>query len=288
MKNQRHKIQQYALSPWAKAGMAIRELQGEANPGDHDNSKPHRDDHYLLILMTQGQLNINLDFQVTTMKAPALLMIFPGQVHHTIDIRNPEGWAISFDASLLENGLQLLLDQAMKGQMTLDGHADFYHQAVTLMNLMMQLQAKGFSGHSVKAAHSLLNALLELLAEKTTSSAAGGSTPQPARATIIAQSFDQLLKQHYRDWKQPSQYAAALNISVAHLYDTVKGITGTSVSELIQQRAVLEAKRLLYFTDLSVKEIGYETGYNEPVYFGKLFKKISGSSPLQFRKQYRD
>lgn len=50
----------------------------------------------------------------------------------------------------------------------------------------------------------------------------------------------------------------------------------------------MEAKRLLYFTDNTVKEIAYEVGYDEPVYFGKLFKKITKLTPLEFRKKFRD
>ncbi|MCZ8216998.1 MAG: helix-turn-helix domain-containing protein, partial [Cyclobacteriaceae bacterium] len=73
-----------------------------------------------------------------------------------------------------------------------------------------------------------------------------------------------------------------------HLNDTVKAFTSNSVSTHIQQISILEAKRQLYFTNKSVKEIAYDLGYDEPVYFGKLFKKITNHTPLAFRQQFRD
>ena len=97
-----------------------------------------------------------------------------------------------------------------------------------------------------------------------------------------------LTKEHFKIWKQPAQYAAALSISTAHLNDTVKSLTGSPVSVHIQEASIMEAKRLLYFTANSVKEIAYEVGYEEPVYFGKLFKKVTNLTPLEFRKKFRD
>ncbi|PTS98667.1 hypothetical protein DBR11_14255 [Pedobacter sp. HMWF019] len=288
MKTQQHKIKQFQLSPWAKAGLAIKNLRSEKSEEEHDSSKPHRDHHYLVILITNGQFTINLDFKEINIIAPKLLFVFPEQVHNITEIKNPSGWAVSFDPSLISNTLQTLLEKNLKGPIELEKQTDFYQYTTSLMDLMEQLQSKGLSGHSIKAAHSVLNAILELTAEKTIAATIYINATTTSRAVAIEQEFNQLLKQHYKNWKQPTQYAAALHISVAHLYDTMKGMTGTSVSELIQQCSILEAKRLLYFTDLSVKEIGYELGYNEPVYFGKLFKKTTGLTPLQFRHQYRD
>jgi AraC family transcriptional regulator, transcriptional activator of pobA len=83
-------------------------------------------------------------------------------------------------------------------------------------------------------------------------------------------------------------YASALSITVSHLNDTIKELTNFPVSIHIQNASILEAKRLLYFSDNSIKEIGYEIGYDDAVYFGKLFKKITSLTPLQFRQQFRD
>jgi AraC family transcriptional activator of pobA len=288
LKRRQDKIERFPLSPWAKAGMAIKDMAEEAREEDHDHSRPHRDQHYLLMLATHGRFRFNLDFQEIIVVAPALLLIFPGQVHYTIELLEPEGCAIGFDPSLIDHELQLIMEKELKGPVALDQREDLYHHLTTLTDLMAKLQLAGLSRHGIKAMHALLDTLLELIAEKITGHLIPGGQTKISRGPMIEQAFNQLLKQHYKDWKQPAQYAAELHISVAHLYDTIKGITGSSVYAIIQQYAILEAKRLLFFTDLSAKEIGYEIGYNEPVYFGKLFKKITGLTPLQFRQQYRD
>ena len=79
-----------------------------------------------------------------------------------------------------------------------------------------------------------------------------------------------------------------MNISTTHLGDTIKTMTGKSVTAHIQEMSLLEAKRYLYKTDLSIKEISFLVGYEDPVHFGKLFKKLCTVTPLEFRKQIRE
>jgi len=287
LKKQLHKIHQFDLSPLARAGFAIKNLGRPANELEHENKKPHRDNHYLLVFTTQGQFKLNLDFQEITFCAPTLLLIAPEQVHHMIEAVSLQGWAISFDTTLMNHELQGILDKSSGTAIPVDKKAPFYQNIDVLMQLTEKMHSESQNAYIGRSTQSLLNALLHLVAGQIVIRGAVNKTKE-GRRVIIEQAFVQLLKLHYKNWKQPAQYAAELNISVAYLYDTVKEITGNSVSGQIQQYSILEAKRLLFFTDLSAKEIGYEIGYNEPVYFGKLFKKITGLTPLQFRQQYRD
>ena len=78
-------------------------------------------------------------------------------------------------------------------------------------------------------------------------------------------------------------YAKCLNISTPYLNECVKRTTGYSVSYHIHQRVILEAKRLLYHSDKSVKEIAGELGYDDYSYFIRLFVKVTGMTPLTFR-----
>ena len=88
--------------------------------------------------------------------------------------------------------------------------------------------------------------------------------------------------------KSPSEYADKLNLSTAYLNECVKNTTGYSVSYHIQQRVILEAKRLLYYSDKSVKEIAAELGYDDYPYFSRLFTKIAGITALAFRNKNLD
>ena len=286
MKNLQRDITQFGLSALAKAGLIIRNMESKNNDSQHDYSKPHRDNHYLLLLSTHGHFKLNLDFQEIEVNGAALLLIFPGQVHHIIDTEEPKGWAISFDSSLMDTALQPVLEQGVNMPVSLTADTDFYNQTCTLMQLLENLQTGQQDVYTGKIKNSLLDAIMGLVAGQIALFSTSTQL-KPGRAAVIEHSFRQLLKQHFKVWKQPALYASALHITVAHLSDTVKSVTGYSVSSLIQSYSILEAKRLLWFTKLSVKEIGYELGYDEPVYFGKLFKKITGLTPLKFRQQYQ-
>jgi AraC family transcriptional activator of pobA len=275
------------MSPLAKAGMIIKNLRAAAHISEHDHSRPHRDDHYLLVLATSGDLGITIDFENITVVTPMMLLILPGQIHHLFSISNLKGWAISIDPSLIDKEFQLIFERGLQQPLSLAINSTFYGHASKLFEVMEKLQATLENPSHLRANRSILDAVLALFAGETNIINRVGSA-RTNRGAIIEQAFKQLLKLHYREWKQPANYASELNISVSHLYDTIKSITGDSVSACIQQYCMLEAKRLLCFTKLTVKEIGYQLGYDEPVYFGKLFKKITGFTPLQFRKQYLD
>ena len=155
------------------------------------------------------------------------------------------------------------------------------------MGFIEKVQLQNTNHYLQKSIHSLLNALLSLIAGELVSNLPTIKGKE-RRSVIIKENFIKLTKEHFKTWKQPAQYASALSISTSHLNDTVKSLTGTPVSTHIQEASIMEAKRLLYFTDNTVKEIAYEVGYDEPVYFGKLFKKITKLTPLEFRKKFRD
>lgn len=109
-----------------------------------------------------------------------------------------------------------------------------------------------------------------------------------SRFEIVAKPFKQLLETNYRISKRPSDYAEKLNISTSYLNECIKNTTGYSVSQYIQDRIILEAKRLLYHTDKSVKEIAFELGYADYPYFTRLFSKVAGMSALSFRNKNHD
>ncbi|TDO82820.1 AraC-like DNA-binding protein [Flavobacterium chryseum] len=286
MKNQNQTITQFELSPLAKAGIIIVNME-DREVEEHDISKPHRDNHCQLMFASNGTFKLNIDFENVEFSGPALLCVFPEQVHHIIDVKDPKGWMISFDPSLFSKEIVQLLESKIENPFLLQQESNFCQQLVILMNLIEKVQLENTNNYIQKSIHSLLNGLLSLIAGELFSNASVDKEKEN-RSIIIKETFIKLTKEHFKTWKQPSQYASALSISVAHLNDTVKSLTGSSVSIHIQEASIMEAKRLLYFTDKNVREIAYEVGYDEPVYFGKLFKKVTNLTPLEFRKKFRD
>lgn len=111
--------------------------------------------------------------------------------------------------------------------------------------------------------------------EKTTHSA----LPAP----IV--NFKQLVQQHYKEHINVEGYAEMLHISPKHLIGLCKKHTGKTPLQHIREYTVAEAKRLLYNTGLSVKEVAYELNFEDPANFSKYFKSICGYSPAEYRRE---
>lgn len=99
--------------------------------------------------------------------------------------------------------------------------------------------------------------------------------------------FSQLVELHFRERHTVADYASMLNVTSKALHKRITQYGHPGPNELIKERIMLEAKRLLAHTNLSVKEIGYNLGYDDPAYFVRLFTKQAGVSPMTFRTQYR-
>jgi AraC-like DNA-binding protein len=100
--------------------------------------------------------------------------------------------------------------------------------------------------------------------------------------------FSQLVESHYIQHHNVAEYATMLNITPKALSKKISKYSSKGPNDIIKDRIILEAKRLLIHTDLSVKEIGYKLGYEDPAYFVRLFTNQTESSPLLFRKKYAE
>lgn len=100
--------------------------------------------------------------------------------------------------------------------------------------------------------------------------------------------FKNLLDKHFTENQTVNFYAQQLCITQHHLNLICKSITGKTASQVVRARSILEAKRLLTFSDLSVSEISTELNYFDSSYFAKLFKAETGSSPIAFKTKMSD
>ena len=98
----------------------------------------------------------------------------------------------------------------------------------------------------------------------------------------ILSKFKVLINKFFKKWHATTEYANELSISSDYLNRIVKAQTGKTAKEHIQSRIIVEAKRLLYFTEMTTKEIGFELGFSEPANFSSFFKSHVGVSPSKF------
>lgn len=106
--------------------------------------------------------------------------------------------------------------------------------------------------------------------------------------TDFTRKFSQLVEKHFFEFHSVSDYALMLNITPKNLNRKIISLKKRSPNQIIKARIILEAKRLLAHTDLSIKEIAYSIGYNDISYFNRFFKVHTDSTPQNFRNNHME
>ena len=99
----------------------------------------------------------------------------------------------------------------------------------------------------------------------------------------LVKKFKQLIEEHYKENLSVKDFAGKLSITPSHLNETVKHIIGRTASDLIDEKMIIEIKKLLLHTDLTASEIAFALNFSDQSYFSKFFKKHTGLSPGEFR-----
>lgn len=113
--------------------------------------------------------------------------------------------------------------------------------------------------------------------------AACATTAVAHRHPLVSQ-LAELIENNYRSWHAPSDYADALNVTAKTLGRVVRETLGTTLTDLIRDRVLTHAKWQVLHTLRPVKEIAAELGFDDELYFSRLFKKATGLSPSHFRE----
>ncbi|MFC3157321.1 AraC-type DNA-binding protein [Chryseobacterium arachidis] len=255
-----------------------------SSPDIKDAYQPHRHDHYTCMLLETGELEVLLDFEHFVMPAKTLFISPPDQVHQVLNHSVASGWYISFENHLIEESMRARLDQSLAEIISVTLSEKEYGWFRSVIFSLLQLKDFNITPYR-EVEQPLLSAFIAQAGLCYQNKAENKSSNFASRPIIITKKFRNLVQYHFKTMKRPADYAKQLNISVSHLNDTVKKITGLSASSIIHKEILTEAQRLLYYTDVSIKEISYCLGYEDPKYFIKLFRKKTGYSPTEFRKQ---
>ncbi len=100
----------------------------------------------------------------------------------------------------------------------------------------------------------------------------------------LVRHFKQLVARQFITERSVQAYADQLGVTLSHLINTVKAVTGQTPGQLIRQEVVLESKRLFTHTELTSAEVGYRLSFDDPSYFSRFFKRETAMSTMQYRK----
>lgn len=108
---------------------------------------------------------------------------------------------------------------------------------------------------------------------------------QEESETRLFKDFSVLVEQNFKSLHSITDYANRLGVSPKSLSKHFQKIGTTTPSSYLKNRIILEAKRQLFYSNKTVKEIAFELGFNDPAYFTRFFTKATQKSPLQFKKE---
>lgn len=259
--------------------------------------RPHRHDglsHALLVTARGGRLIADAgdwEFQ-----APALILVPARAVHGFRFEPDTDGLVLTMADGFLSAVQAAAADPALAEVLTLPGALDFGGDEAgweqlrdAFVGVRRELQvstalAEGRPGRGAAiAAHVtlILVAATRLAAARRAAALEAASPPSPD-ATLVAR-LRPLVEEHFREHWPVERYATGLGVTAGRLNAACRRIAGCSTLQLVHDRLMLEAKRMLLYTGLGTGEIGYALGFEDPAYFSRFFAKRAGRSPLAFR-----
>ncbi len=250
---------------------------------------PHRHDYYTVLLVKKGRGAHFIDFQEHPLQDQQVFFISPGQVHQVVEEEASQGFSLVFSSQFLASNnipfrflddLNLFQDYGQNPPMPLDT------QKLHQLSYYCEEMLEDYQSQD-KFRHQAIAALLEvfLIRANHWCTLPFENTQRLEAGNVILRAFKGLVETHFTEWHKSQQYAEALHISPDHLNRTIKSLIGKTAKEYLQSRLTIAAKRLLYFSEQSNKEIAYTLGFSEPANFSAFFKKCTGTSPSAFRKQ---
>jgi AraC family transcriptional activator of pobA len=274
-----------SLNKEFEKGIAVGRMSSGNFRSPDEAQHSHRHDFHIFILQIKGTSFYEIDFEKRQLNKSAILYIHPNQVHRFVNVKNADFYLLAISNDNLNAAYLKMLDDLTPAQsLTLpaDDLAVFI-QSISLCTTLFERKAD-------KPQLSLLRDSCNTFVGLFVSQYAGQLKPVEgfSRFEEINRAFKLALDKHFIEYKRPSDYAGILNISASYLNECVRNITGFPVSYHIQQRVILEARRLLYHSGKSVKEIADELGYDDYPYFCRLFTKVTGMTALVFRNKNRD
>ncbi len=252
-------------------------------------SVAHKHTFYHLLYFTKGAGDHLVDFETFPVKKGMIYFMRPGQVHKWNFKGSVDGFIINFSPLFFArflNGATItdqfsFFDGNVNDQVKmLDKNAQ---SEVQQLFERMLLEKETVARQAPLMIASLMIQLFILV--QRSDKEAQKVANKPNYNSVILRNFQLLIEANFNNLKLPKDYAALLFITPSHLNALCKEQLDLSAGEVIRNRIILEAKRLLVNVNLSVQAIALELNFPDASYFVKFFKKYVGATPEVFRKK---
>lgn len=259
----------------------LEDLDDRSRPNDW-NIRPHAHaDLNHVFLMAEGAGVMRAEDQTIAFAAPCLLLVPAGVVHGFVLEADSSGSVLTIADSYLrelvgrEPGFAVLFRNACQLPLPRDAQVS---EVMARLGRELVWTAPG-RGAAVEA--QLLTLLVEALRLLVQAHAAGPGV-QGAQARLVAR-YRELVEIHFREGRSLEFYAERLGCTVSRLRAACLRAAGAAPLRLVHDRMVLEAKRALIYSNMTIAEVGYQLGFEDPAYFSRFFRKAEGCSPRRYR-----
>jgi len=281
----------YSIEPDEIAGnknFRVYNFEGTL-PNQSELLIPHRKDHYLVVLNRQSDSRQWIDMTPYTLKNNTIY--FAGPSHIIVKEGFKQLWStgIAFTKEFLSLQENASLSKLPIIENLHDGHelaltaADLSFVEDILAKINTEYQKPGEWQQRMLTAYLtvLLTYLSRLYTEQFKES-------DHSADKLLLKTFQAKINESYRELHEVGDYASMLNISAGHLSEVVKIQSGKPAIKHIHERLVLEAQRLLFHTEHSLKEITFDLGFSDTSYFNRFFKRETGVTPATYRANIRE
>lgn len=252
--------------------------------------KPHRHDFYACMIFTKGTGSHEIDFQKYDVSPGSLFFMSPGQVHSWQLSEDTDGFILFhsqgfFDLHFVNEKLR---QYPFFGSVHFPRKIQLEEQnTIEISNLFKKIGIEYSSSEILS--ENLIIALLSQLYISSSRLFSELSFNKTSKSNPIYiqhyQHFEELLEQNFLTEKSANQYAKWMNVSTKHLNRITQTAVHKTASQVISDRIILEAKRLLIHLDESLVDIAFNLGYEEYSYFVRVFRKKTGQTPSLFIKE---
>ncbi len=247
---------------------------------------PHRHHFFEILVFDQASGTHEIDFVSHPVKSGNIHFISPGQVHYLSVTNDSHGYILAFSDEFYtqyeykkSSAIHYPFFQTA-GKNVLELSESYFKKISAIIPFMLSEYKQEQNPEILHGYLKVLMLELQRIYERYHQAADASD-----RETQILRDFLQILEVAFKTKKPVEEYAAMLSIHTSALNKAIRKITGKTAGELILDRTILEAKRLLHHTTLTQKEIAYELHFEDPSYFSRIFKRKTGESPSAFRNQ---
>jgi AraC-like DNA-binding protein/mannose-6-phosphate isomerase-like protein (cupin superfamily) len=253
--------------------------------------QPHRHSFYHLVFFCKGEGRHSIDFASFPVTRGQIYFMNPGQVHNWEFSGEVDGYIVNFSPRFFELFLahpdhlgQFSFFSGQSADQVIDLSISAQQQVTELFEKILD-EVRTRNEMSVDM---ILTLLLQLFihVDRIVTAGRPESDPVAKPSRLILKNFRKLVEENFMKLKLPKEYAALLYVTPNYLNSLCQDVLGISAGEVIRERVILEAKRLLVNAALSITEIAYRLNFQDNSYFSKFFKKQTGITPEDFRKQY--